>query len=62
MIYQAAETLAISLLLVLLLPLAASLAIREVERHVSPPTKWEQWEESRKWAPEYDFPKATSSP
>ena len=61
MIYQAAETLTISLLLVLLLPLAASVAVREIERCVSPPTRWEQYPESRKWTPGYDFPKATSS-
>jgi len=58
MIYQAIETTVISLLLVLLLQLAAVRAVQEIERHVSPPTSWEQWAESRKWAPEYQFPAA----
>lgn len=56
MIYQAAETLAISLLLVLLLPLAASVAVHEVDLYVSPPTNTEQYTVRRRWVPDCQIP------
>lgn len=53
MIYQVAETVIISLLVVLLLPLAASVVIHEMDLLITPPTITEQHTGVRKWAPDY---------